>query len=47
MYLAWFALPDGPQGSEVEPKCIFFTVDTYQGTFICDKFLKLDTLTDR
>ena len=25
-----FALPHGSQGSEGDPECIFFTLDTYQ-----------------
>ena len=31
-----FALPHGSQESEGDPKCIFFALNTYQGTFISD-----------
>ena len=31
-----FALPHGSQGSEGGPECIFFTLDTYQETFISE-----------
>ena len=31
-----FALPHRPQGSEDDPEGIFFTLDTYQETFISD-----------
>ena len=34
-----FALPHRPQGSEDDPEGIFFTLDTYQETFISDIFV--------
>ena len=30
-----FAMAHGPKGFEGDPECIFFTLDTYKGTFIC------------
>ena len=38
MYVAWLCLASWPQGSEGDPECIFFTLNTYQATFILVTF---------
>ena len=39
-----FALQYGSQESKGDPKCVFFTLNTYQGTFISNIFIRLQEL---